>query len=143
MNLKAGRYELSPSMDTEKIVNVLKSGKTAVPERLVVPEGYSLDQIADRIVQYAPTLKKKDVLAKMDDHTFVEKMIESYPDTVTKDVLNQAIKHPLEGYLYPATYEFKEAEPKIDTILEEMVKATQLNLAPYREELKKTKEECP
>ncbi|MBC1521009.1 endolytic transglycosylase MltG [Listeria aquatica] len=139
MNLKAGRYELSPSMDTEKIVNVLKSGKTAVPERLVVPEGYSLDQIADRIVRYAPTLKKKDVLAKMDDHTFVEKMIEHYPDTVTKDVLNQAIKHPLEGYLYPATYEFKEAEPKIDTILEEMVKATQLNLAPYREELKKQK----
>ncbi|EUJ32805.1 hypothetical protein MFLO_05889 [Listeria floridensis FSL S10-1187] len=136
-NLKAGRYELSPSMDTDKIVKVLKEGKTVAPEKLVIPEGYSLDQIAERIVQYVPTLTKKSVLKAMDDADFVKKMIKKYPDTVTEAVLNKSIKHPLEGYLYPATYEFKESNPKIDSILEEMVRATQLNLVPYRDELKK------
>ncbi len=136
-NLKAGKYQLSPSMDTDEIVKVLKEGDTVAPEKLVIPEGYALDQIAERIVNYQPNLKKNDVLKTMDDPSFVKEMIKKYPDTVTDAVLNKDIKHPLEGYLYPATYTFKDANASAETIIEEMIKATDTNLAPYRAELAK------
>ncbi|MBC1399246.1 endolytic transglycosylase MltG [Listeria fleischmannii] len=138
-NLKAGKYQLSPSMDTDDIVKVLKAGKTVAPEKLIIPEGYSLDQIADRIVNYQPNLKKADVLKVMDDPTFVKKMIQKYPDTLTNVVLGKDIKHPLEGYLYPATYTPKDSNATAEALIEEMIKATDLNLAPYRDELTKQK----
>ncbi|WP_239254026.1 endolytic transglycosylase MltG [Listeria ilorinensis] len=136
-NLQAGKYELSPSMDTQKIVDILQEGKTVAPDKLVIPEGYTLDQIADKIVEYNPKLKKKEVLKVMDDPDFIHQMMTKYPDTVTKDVLNDQIKHPLEGYLYPATYTFKDSNPSAEAIIEEMIKATDVNLAPYRDEMKK------
>ena len=33
-------------------------------------------------------------------------MKEKYPDLVTDEVMQKDIKHPLEGYLYPVTYDF-------------------------------------
>ncbi|CAM4278250.1 endolytic transglycosylase MltG [Listeria ivanovii] len=138
-NLKAGNYELSPSMNTDQIVKKMQDGKTVAPEKLIVPEGYTLDQIADRIVAYQPKLKKADVLETMDNPDFIATMMDKYPETVTSDVLNKDIKHPLEGYLYPATYTFKDTNATAETIIEEMVKATDLNIAKYRDELAKQK----
>ncbi|MBC1484498.1 endolytic transglycosylase MltG [Listeria immobilis] len=138
-NLKAGNYELSPAMNTDEIVKKMQEGKTIAPEKLVIPEGYTLDQIAERIVSYQPKLKKADVIETMDNPDFIATMMDKYPETVTNDVLNKAIKHPLEGYLYPATYTFKETNATAETIIEEMVKATELNIAKYRDELTKQK----
>ncbi|ELY5247116.1 endolytic transglycosylase MltG [Listeria monocytogenes] len=138
-NLKAGNYELSPAMNTDQIVKKMQEGKTVAPAKLAIPEGYTLDQIADRIVAYQPKLKKADVLKTMDDPEFVASMIKAYPETVTNDVLNKSIKHPLEGYLYPATYTFKGTDVSAEQIITEMVKATDVNIAKYRDELTKQK----
>ncbi|MBA3925203.1 endolytic transglycosylase MltG [Listeria rustica] len=137
-NLKAGKYKLSPSMTVEQVVNELKKGQVIAPSRLVIPEGYSLDQIADRMVAYKPELKKADILKVMDDKAFVNELMKAYPDTVTKDVLAANIKHPLEGYLYPATYEFT-GKTDIKAMVSDMVKATDDNIAKYKPELTKQK----
>ncbi|MGC9339833.1 endolytic transglycosylase MltG [Listeria ivanovii] len=138
-NLKAGNYELTPSMNTDQIVKKMQEGKIVAPEKLIIPEGYTLDQIADRIVAYQPKLKKAAVLETMDNPDFIATMMDKYPETVTSDELNKDIKHPLEGYLYPATYTFKDTNATTETIIEEMVKATDLNIAKYRDELTKQK----
>ncbi|AQY51218.1 aminodeoxychorismate lyase [Listeria weihenstephanensis FSL R9-0317] len=137
-NLKAGKYKLNPSMTVEQIVSELKKGEVVAPSKLVIPEGYTLDQIADRMVNYQPTLKKEDILKVMDDKAFINELITKYPDTVTNDVLAANIKHPLEGYLYPATYEFS-GKTDIKTMISDMVKTTDANIAQYKPELTKQK----
>ncbi|WP_163652983.1 endolytic transglycosylase MltG [Listeria sp. PSOL-1] len=135
--LKAGKYALSPSMSTEQIVNVLQKGKTFLTDKLTIPEGYSLDQIADRMVYFMPQLKKADILKEMDNQAFINEMIKKYPKLLTKEVLNDKIKHPLEGYLYPATYTFKEKKPKPSEMIETMIQTTAEKIVPYEAELKK------
>ncbi|MBC1473619.1 endolytic transglycosylase MltG [Listeria grandensis] len=137
-NLKAGKYKLSPSMTVEQVVNELKKGQVIAPSKLIIPEGYTLDQIADRMVNYQPTLKKEDILKTMDDKAFINELITKYPDTVTNDVLAANIKHPLEGYLYPATYEYSD-KTDIKTMLSDMVQATDTNIQPYKAERTKQK----
>ncbi|MBC1371054.1 endolytic transglycosylase MltG [Listeria booriae] len=138
VNLKAGKYKLSPSMSVEQVIAELKKGQVVAPSKLVIPEGYSLDQIADRMVTYQPTLKKEDVLKVMDDKAFVKELIAAYPDTLSNAVLAPNVKHPLEGYLYPATYEF-DSKQDAKAMITQMVKATDTNIAQFKPELTKQK----
>lgn len=138
-NLKAGNYQLSPSMSVDQIVSKIQSGKTVPPEKLVIPEGYTVDQIASRIAEFEPKLSKKAVLKTMDDPAFVKEMIAKYPDMLSKKVLHKSVLHPLEGYLYPATYEFKQTHPTAEQIIEEMLKATSVKITDYAPQLKKQK----
>src|SRR5690606_8935683 len=41
------------------------------------------------------------------------------------------IKHPFEGYLYPATYSFYEENPSLEAIIDPMIKQTVKVLANY------------
>src|SRR5690625_883839 len=46
------------------------------------------------------------------------------PNTITTEVLEEDIRHPLEGYLFASTYEFFEEEPEIKDIITDMVERT-------------------
>ena len=85
--------------------------------QITVPEGQQLDEIADIISKHT-TYSAEEVLNKLNDRTFVESLISKYPDLLTNDILDSKIKHPLEGYLFPATYPFYEKEPTIDEIVD-------------------------
>lgn len=138
-NLKAGNYSLSASMSVDQIVKKIQSGKTVPPEKLVIPEGYTITQIASKITVFEPKLSKKEVLSAMDDKAFIKEMIAKYPNLLSKKILHKSIIHPLEGYLYPATYEFKAEHPTAKQIIEEMINATSIKVASYSAELKKQK----
>ena len=45
-------------------------------------------------------------------------------------MFKKEVKHPLEGYLYPATYDFTEENPSIDIIVDKMLHAMQDNAFP-------------
>ncbi|MFB9860694.1 endolytic transglycosylase MltG [Salinicoccus siamensis] len=127
-NYQAGNYELSPSMDFEKIAKTLETGRIyqEVQHRLTVPEGYSIDEIADQMAEQLP-IKKKEFMDLMNDESYIKSLIEEYPDMLSDAILDEEVKFPLEGYLFPATYDIVEEEPKVKDIVEQMLDATKNN----------------
>ena len=55
-------------------------------------------------------------------------------DILTEDILNEEIYHPLEGYLFPDTYEFLSSA-SIKEIIEKMIATTESKLSGYLEEI--------
>ena len=89
--LKAGTYELSPSMSVEQIVEVLVSGKEASTLFTIGP-GKRLDQIESRLLKAGYT--QKDIDDAMDPTQYKDiGILSELPDGKT-----------LEGFLFPETF---------------------------------------
>lgn len=133
----AGEYQFSPSMKISEIVSRLKTGKLTenAAVKIVVPEGKQLREIAHLI---AKAVHKSDaeVLNQLNDKTFINKLIEKYPNILTKEIENSAVLYPLEGYLYPATYSFYKPKPSVEEIVAAMLDKTNDVLSQYTEESK-------
>ncbi|CAM4138847.1 endolytic transglycosylase MltG [Lacicoccus alkaliphilus] len=127
-NYQAGEYELSPAMDYEQIARTLETGAIyqEVLHRITIPEGYSVEQIAEQLSQNLPVSEER-FLELMEDTEFIQSLIEGYPDMLTEEILDEDVKYPLEGYLFPATYDITEEEPDIEGIIRQMLDATQIN----------------
>ncbi|WP_243386230.1 endolytic transglycosylase MltG [Bacillus kexueae] len=133
---QAGDYMLNKAMTFDEIIASLKSGKVVQEPvfKMTIPEGKQLVEIAAIIAEQTP-YSEEEILTRVSSKEFIEKMKGIYPDTITDDVLNDEIKYPLEGYLYPATYSFYEEEPELDAVLETMIKKTDEVVQEYQEEL--------
>ncbi len=93
-SLAAGDYELSKSMSTPEIVQVLAKGEVKRGLVATIPEGWRSEQIADRLAAtgFAPRDEFLQALAS--------------PASVPGfDVLPKPLPPRLEGYLFPETYE--------------------------------------
>lgn len=130
-NFQAGNYEFSPSMTFKDIAKSLQKGEVYMPVafKMNIPEGITINQIA-KIVEKHTDIKAADFEAKVNDKSFVKKMQKKYPKLITNDVFAADVKYPLEGYLYPATYEFTEKNPTTEQIVEKMLTAMQNNAFP-------------
>jgi UPF0755 protein len=129
----AGEYKMKPSMTTPEIVSSLKTGKVMqdVVMKITVPEGKQLSQIAGIIAE--KTQQDQELIFKqLNDKAFVMKMIDKYPDVLTKDILNEKVKYPLEGYLFPATYPFFSEKPTVEEIVTVMLSKTKEVLAQFK-----------
>lgn len=128
---QAGEYELSPAMDFEQIARTLETGTIyqEVLHRVAIPEGYSVEQIAEQFSQNLPVSEER-FLELMTDREFIESLIEEYPDMLSEEILDEDIKYPLEGYLFPATYDITEEEPEIEDLIRQMLDATEVNTLP-------------
>lgn len=131
----AGEYQLSPSMDVPEIVNRLKTGKVLAEAsfKITIPEGKQLKEIA-AIMAEATKQSEDEVFNKLNDKTFIDTLMAKYPDVLTNEILNPAIKYPLEGYLYPATYPFYKPNPSVEEMVGAMLDKTRQVLADYTQE---------
>lgn len=129
---QAGTYDLTPSMTLAEIAESLKTGKVYHEPifNVTIPEGLRLEEIA-RIIEDKTKYSQKQFMATVSDPDFIASLQENYPELVTDEVMNDDIRHPLEGYLYPATYPFYEEDPSLEKIITEMVGATNNIMAPY------------
>src|SRR5699024_6740453 len=102
-----GQFELSPSMDYETISKTLETGVLyeEVFYKVTVPEGYTVDEIGDLLEEVLP-VNKDDFIELVQDEKYLKELQEDYPDMLSDEIFADDIKYPLEGYLYPATYEF-------------------------------------
>lgn len=144
-DLKAGYYNLQKSMSTEDLLKELQKGGTDEPQEpvlatLTIPEGYTLDQIAQAVGQlqgdFKEPLTADAFLAKVQDETFISQEVAKYPSLLeslpTKD---SGARYRLEGYLFPATYSIKESTT-IESLIDEMLAAMDKNLSPYYSTIK-------
>lgn len=135
-NLQAGTYDLSKSMTPDELIKSLKSG-TVYREpvfTMTIPEGLTLEEIS-KIVEKKTKITSEDFLAYVNAPDNIDRLMEKFPLLITEEVKGEQIKFPLEGYLFPATYSFFEENPSVDTVVNDMLKATESNVTPYFEYL--------
>lgn len=96
--LVAGTYELNTNMDYNALLNSMSARSGSRSQVTVtIPEGYTLDQIFDLLVQNG--VATLDTLRKVAaEHDFKYSFL--------KGVVPLGDYHRLEGYLFPDTYEF-------------------------------------
>lgn len=124
-DFQAGNYELSPSQTIDEIIEELQSGKLIKEalHKITIPEGKSLEQIAE-IYSNNFDFTKEEFIKAASNENFIKELQNLYPNTITTEVLEEDIRHPLEGYLFASTYEFFEEEPEIKDIITDMVERT-------------------
>ncbi len=139
-DFQAGNYKLTKAMSMEQVVEALKKGRLAeeIKLKITVPEGKSLEQIANVLAQKT-NRTEKEVFGKMNDRTYIKTLMEKYPEILTNDILAKKIRYPLEGYLFPATYSFKEEVPSIEAMIETMLDKTEAVVTKYQADIEKSK----
>ena len=138
--LKSGYYNLQKSMSVEDVIKELQKGGTPEPQEvtlasLTIPEGYTLEQIAQTVGQLQGNFKEpltaEAFLAKVQDENFIAQEVTKYPNLLeslpTKD---SGVRYRLEGYLFPATYTIKE-NTTVESLIDEMLAAMDKNLSSH------------
>ena len=139
-DLKSGYYNLQKSMSTDDIIKELQKGGTPQPQEvalanLTIPEGYTLDQIAQTVGQlqgdFKEPLTADAFLAKVQDETFISQLVAKYPTLLgSLPTKESGVRYRLEGYLFPATYSIKESTT-VESLIDEMVAAMDQNLSGH------------
>lgn len=110
-SIKAGKYELSKSYDVAKIAKMITEGQVySEMVTVLIPEGYEFRMIVDTLAEEMGIDKEKFVDIA-NHHDFSYKFIPKLENR----------KYRLEGYLFPATYEFKKGTDEL-TILDAMLR---------------------
>lgn len=107
--VKVGEYSFSKDIVSEKFYRYLNKGiLDDIPVKITIPEGYDIEKIA-------ATFDKKGIISK---DKFLESVKEyKLPSYIKKDLKR---KYPLEGFLFPDTYEFLKGTSG-KTIIDEML----------------------
>ncbi|MCP2035022.1 UPF0755 protein [Planomicrobium sp. HSC-17F08] len=142
-DFQAGTYGLLPSMTLDEITESLKTGKVYREPlfNITVPEGLTLDQIAENVIAKKTKYSAEEFMAKMEDDAYIDELMVKYPTLLTDEIKGENVRYALEGYLFPATYPFYEEDPSLNLIIENMLKATESNVVQYQtvlEEMGKT-----
>lgn len=133
---QAGDYTLSPSMTLAEITDKLQTGllREEALFSVTVPEGRKIEEIAS-IYEREINIPAEEFLEKMQDKEYINRLLEQYPDILSQEILNENIIYPLEGYLFPATYDFFEEEPTIETIVDKMLQKTSEVVSAYYDQM--------
>jgi UPF0755 protein len=122
-----GNYTFNTGMSDEAIMEILATqGEKREVVTFTIPEGFSLEQIADRLDANG-IVTKADFMSAVENGRYGYKFLDSLPDRNLK----------LQGYLFPATYEVyadATAEDVVSTMLE---KFDQVFKDEYYEQLTK------
>ncbi|MFC3802099.1 endolytic transglycosylase MltG [Cohnella sp. GCM10012308] len=109
---QAGDYDFKPGMTNGEIVAKLNNGETVAAEtiRFTIPEGFTVVQIADRLAKEGIIDKDKFMNAARNPSQFAN-------STWTKLIpTDDGLRYPIEGYLFPETYEMKKGSTESDII---------------------------
>ncbi|TXK79350.1 endolytic transglycosylase MltG [Paenibacillus sp. N3.4] len=132
--LQAGEYNMKPGMSFEAMIDKMNKGETVKEEmiRVTIPEGYTIEQIAAKLVEQ--TSWSSSVFLQLVDtaNGLQGEAIATIPDS-------KNIKHHLEGYLFPETYEFKKGSTEQDFVertLQQLDKKLATLPADWKDKLK-------
>jgi UPF0755 protein len=135
---QAGYYLFSPSMSIDEIIASLQEGGTPIPENptgtITIPEGYMLEQVA-MIVESQTDYTVDDFMAIVEDDDFLAEQLETYPELLTDTMeAREDTRYTLEGYLYPATYEFFD-DSTLESLIVQMIRRMNQAVEPYYEDI--------
>lgn len=141
-NYQSGYYNLQKSMDLDEIAAELQKGGTSEPTKptlgkILITEGYTIKQIAKAIEvnsknkkTSATPFKSEDFLKLIQDETFIKKMVAKYPDLLGSLPDKSSVTYQLEGYLFPATYNYYKGTT-LEELVEDMISTMNTNMSSY------------
>jgi len=144
-DFKSGYYNLMKSMSTDDLIKELQKGGTPEPQapslaNLTIPEGYTIDQIAQAVGQlegnFKEALTADAFLTKVQDEIFIAQEVAKYPNLLESlPTKESGVRYRLEGYLFPATYSIKESTT-IESLIDEMLSAMDKALSNHYSAIK-------
>jgi len=90
-----GTYNLKTGSDYDEVIKVISAGPPIVSFKLVIPEGFTVNQIVSRLIEDLPFIKETDIKDALN--------VGNYNYDFLKD--NNKVVQNLEGFLFPKTYE--------------------------------------
>lgn len=138
-SLKAATYNLKKNMTLKEITDTICNGNTKNREviNITFKEGKRITDYA-KVISTETKNSYDDVINLMKNYTYIEELMNKYW-FLTEDILNPSIYYPLEGYLYPDTYQFENQNVEIKTIIEKMLNQTDKILSNYKNDLQNSK----
>lgn len=121
---QAGVYEITPGITNDELITMLNSGQTIQEKviRVTIPEGYTVDQIAERLADHGVIDQKAFLQAVNSKKQWTNlQLISNIP-------VMPVLKYRLEGYLFPNTYDFK-VNQTADQVVERLLHETDVQLA--------------
>ena len=130
-DLQAGTYKLNTSMPLKEIVDNIKSGKIYTDDkiRITFKEGINYRGFA-KDIENNTNNSYDDVINVLNDKEYLNSLIEDYW-FLTDKILDDKIYYPLEGYLFPDTYEFKNKDVTVQEIIKKLLDQMDKVLSPY------------
>lgn len=136
-HLQTGTYVLNKNMGVKKIIETLEGNKAVLDTTsFVIPEGKHIDDVAS-ILGTKTKYTKEQWMNLWDSKEFVNKMVNKYW-FITDEVQNKNLRHALEGYFFPATYEILK-EASMEDITYKMLDTMGEILSKYKTDIEKSK----
>ena len=128
--IEPGEYTINTNYDYMRIISSLKgAGATYETVELNFPEGFTLEQIVDRLVENGVNTREA-LMNSLQNTEFEYDLVKDIPT----DDPNRLTK--LEGYLFPDTYEFYKGEAP-DSVIGKFLANTEKKItAEMREQAK-------
>ena len=136
-DLKVGKYTLSSSMDVKTIVEKLQGKAVEEDITITFKEGKNMRYYA-KVIAENTNNTEEDVFNKLKDKEYLNKLINQYW-FIDKSILNQNIYYPLEGYLYPETYRFKNKDVTVEEIFKVLLDQTEKEIEPFKSDIQSSK----
>lgn len=137
---QAGTYQFSPSMSLEDISHFLKDGKVTgkkAQAKLTIPEGYDINQIGE-LIATKTHYSKHDFITLISDGEYFNRLLAKYPDLLQSVSEATDMRYRLEGYLFPATYEYFD-DMSLEQLVTSMVAKTNDVMSKYYPQLNQKK----
>ncbi|MGT2910409.1 endolytic transglycosylase MltG [Streptococcus cameli] len=143
-NFQSGYYNLNQSMSVDEIAKALQETGAAIPQdpiagKVLIIEGYTLEQMGSAVTDNVYTDDKDDktpftkeaFLETVQNPEFIQSMVQKYPNLLASLPSKESgVRYQLEGYLFPATYEYSE-KTTVEELVEKMIAAMDANLQAY------------
>ena len=138
-NFQAGTYNLTKKMSVKEITEALQTGIVESKDVISITfiEGKNMRWIASKIAEQTNN-KVEDVYELLQSEEYINSVIEKYW-FITDEIKNKDIYYPLEGYLFPDTYEFENKDITVYDIFETLLDQMEIKLEPYKEAIQKSK----
>lgn len=132
--LQAGKYSLSTDMPLEAILTKISGGEVVSEEvTITFLEGKNIRWISSKIAEKTNNTES-DVYTLLQDKQYIKDLIDKYW-FLTSEVQNVDIYYPLEGYLYPDTYTFSNADVSVKEIFNILLNQTDKVLSEYKTQI--------
>lgn len=134
-DLKASTYKLKQSMSMKEIIDIISGGKGYNPNEITITfkEGKNIRSIA-QVIDKNTDNSYDDVMNKLNDEKYIDSLIEKYW-FLTKEIKNKELFYPIEGYLFPDTYNFNNKKVTVEEIFEVLLNQTDKILTKYKDKI--------